>query len=126
MSWVVLPVLNLMYGPLDQVIAVWGMKCVDYDFKFERHLARSLKTIKPSSSGSARKRKVAVGNVVGNGDNDVMSEDEDVEKGEGPDSDDSPSKRRRTAKGRAKQVMKYDWSDARIPGDSEDEDYKPT
>ena len=115
-----LPAPNLMSPPSHQIIAVWGMKCVGYDFKFEKHLARSFKAIKPMSSGSAKKRKAVAG-----GNNDVMSEGEDVGKGEGPESDDSPSKRQRTAKGKAK-LVRYDWSDAVFPGDSEDEDYKPT
>ena len=103
-----------------QVIAVWGMKCVDYDFKFEKHLARSLKANKPSPPGSAKKRKT----VVENSD-DFVSGGEDVEKEGNSESDDSPTKRQRLAKGKAK-LMKYDWTGARIQGDSEDEDYKPT
>ena len=67
------------------------MKCVGYDYKFEKHLAHSLKTMKPSPS---KKRKAATR------DNNAMSEDED-EKGEEPESDDpSPSKRQRLAKGK--------------------------
>ena len=97
------------------------MKCVGYDFKFEKHLARSLRTMKPSSplSESANKRKAIAW------DNDAKSEDEDEEKGGDSESDDpSPPKRQRVAKGKAK-LVKYDWSDARFQGDSEDEDYKP-
>jgi len=117
--------LDLITVPLcPQVIAVWGMKCVGYDFKFEKNLGRSLKAIKPSSSssGSAKKRKA----VAKDDDDDDMNEEEDEEKG--PDSeaeDSSPSKRQRIAKGKAK-LVKYDWSDARFTGDSEDEDYNPT
>lgn len=113
--------LNLI-ATLHQVIAVWGMKCVGYDFKFEKHLARSLKDFKtkPSStSGAAKKRKAAAkGKVVG------AVEDEDEDEGEESESEDSssPSKRQRIAKGKAK-LVKYDWSDARFGGESEDEDY---
>lgn len=106
---------------LHQVIAVWGMKCVGYDFKFEKHLARSLKTIKPSSSssGSAKKRTAIAR------DDDDMSEGDDDEKGEESEQNSpSPAKRQRIAKGKAK-LVKYDWSDARFQGDSEDEDYNP-
>jgi len=97
------------------------MKCVGYDFKFEKHLARSVRAIKPSSSSeSAGKRKTVTWN------DDVMNEDEDEGKGEDSASDGSPPpKRQRIAKGKAK-LVKYDWSDARFQGDSEDEDYKPT
>jgi hypothetical protein len=97
------------------------MKCVGYDFKFEKHLARSLRTMKSSSSlsESANKRKTITRN------DDVMSEDEDEGKGEDSESSGSaPPKRQRIAKGKAK-LVKYDWSDARFQGDSEDEDYKP-
>jgi len=98
------------------------MKCVDYDSKFEKHLARSLKAIKPSStsSGSAKKRKAITKN-----DNDAMSEDGNEEKGDESELDYTPSKRQRIAKGKAK-LIKYDWSDARVQGDSEDEDYSPS
>lgn len=115
-------VLNLIAAPLPKVIAVWGMKCVDYDFKFEKHLARSLKTAKSSSSlsGSAKKRKAVIR------EDDAMDEAEDEERGEDSGSDEpSPSKRQRIAKGKAK-LMKYDWSGAKFEGDSEDGDYKPT
>ena len=109
-----------MLESLHQVVTVWGMKCVGYDFKFEKHLARSLKAIKPSSSGSTKKRKAAVR------DDDAMSDGEDEEKGEDSESSDSsPSKRPRIAKGKAKSI-RYDWSGAKFQGDSEDEDYKPT
>jgi len=114
--------LKLIAAPRDQVIAVWGMKCVGYDFKFEKHLARSLRAKKPSSSlsKSTKKRK-----AITRGGN-TTSEGEDEEKGEDSESDNSsPSKRQRIAKGKAK-LVKYDWSDARFPDDSEDEDYKPT
>lgn len=104
----------------EEVIAVWGMKCVGYDYKFEKHLARSIKNIKPSSSGTAKKRKGAERN------DDPVSEDEDEGKGayysdlDGP----SPSTRSRIAKGKAKRV-RYDWSGAKYHDDSHDEDYKP-
>ena len=117
----VLRVLDLT-SILHQVITVWGMKCVGYDFKFEKHLARSLKTIKPLSSlsGSAKKRTAVAR------DDDDMSEGDDDENGEGSEPDSSPpAKRQRIAKGKAK-LVKYDWSDARFKGDSEDEDYSPT
>lgn len=91
-----------------------------YDFKFEDHLARSLKAIKRSSSGSAKKRKAVTGN-----DDDAMSEGGDEEKGEDSELDDTPSKRQRIAKGKAK-LIKYDWSDVKVQGDSEDEDYTPS
>jgi len=97
---------------------------VGYDFKFEKHLARSLKAInkaiKPSPSGSAKKRKTVTRN-----DDDAMSEDRDEGKGGNSESDDTPSKRQRIAKGKAK-LIKYDWSDVIVQGDSEDEDYKPS
>lgn len=87
-----------------QVIAVWGMKCVGYDFKFENHLARSPKAKEPlsSSSVSAKRRKPVVGL---DGDVDHMGEDEGEEQ-PGADSradDPSPPKRLRSAKGKAKQ-----------------------
>ena len=119
--------LNLI-TTLHQVIAVWGMKCVGYDFKFEKHLARSLKDFKskPSStSGAARKRKAAAReSAVGVVEDE--DEDEDEDEGEESESGDSssPSKRQRVAKGKAK-LVRYDWSGARFQGDSEDEDYKP-
>ena len=91
-----------------------------YDFKFEEHLARSLKAIKPSSSGSAKKRKAVTRN-----DDDTTSEGGDEGKGENSELNDTPSKRQRIAKGKAK-LIKYDWSDARVQGDSEDEDYMPS
>ena len=91
-----------------------------YDFKFENHLARSLKTIEPPSSGSAKKRKT----ITGNGD-DAMSEGGDEEKGEDSELDDTHSKRQRIAKGKAK-LIKYDWSDVKVHGDSKDEDYTPS
>jgi len=92
---------------------------VGYDFKFEKHLARSMRAIKPSSSSeSAGKRKAVTWN------DGAMSEDEG--KGEDSESDgSSPPKRQRIAKGKAK-LVKYDWSGARFQGDSEDDDYKPT
>ena len=96
------------------------MKCMGYDFKFETHLARSLKDIKPSSSGSAKKRKGVTRN-----DDDAMSEGGDREKGEDSELDDTPSKRQRIAKGKAK-LIKYDWSGARVHNDSEDGDYVPS
>lgn len=96
------------------------MKCVGYDYKFEKHLAHSLKEKKPSLSGSAKRRK-----VITKDGNDAVSVGGDEEQDEDFDSDDSPSKRQRTAKGKAK-LVKYDWSDARVEGDSEDEDYSPS
>lgn len=98
-----------------QIIAVWGMRCVGYDYKFEKHLARSLKGIKPTSSGLPRKRKApAVDSEDEGGDKEPDSESEDT----------SPSKRQRAAKGKAKSV-KYDWSGATHSSDSQDEDYRP-
>ena len=97
------------------------MKCVGYDLKFEKHLTRSLRAIKPSSSlsESANKRKAVTR------DDDAMSEGDDEGEGEDSESSDSsPPKRQRIAKGKAK-LVKYDWSGARFQGDSEDEDYKP-
>lgn len=99
------------------------MKCVGYDFKFEKHLARSLRAFKPKPSttpGTAKKRKTFA--RVG-----AMDDAEDAGEGEQSGSEDSssPSKRQRVAKGKAK-LVKYDWSDARFQGESEDEDYKPT
>ena len=96
------------------------MKCVGYDFKFEKHLAHSLEAIKPSSSGSAKKRKAITRN-----DDDAMSQDGDGEKEGGSELNGTPSKRQRIAKGKAK-LIKYDWSDARVQDDSGDEDYKPS
>lgn len=113
---------NLIAAPRDQVIAVWGMKCVGYDFKFEKHLARSLRTKKPSSSlpKSTKKRKATTrgGNTTSEGEDEKEEDDSESDNS-------SPSKRQRIAKGKAK-LVKYDWSDAMFPGDSEDEDYKPT
>ena len=121
MSCVFLPPLDLIPALLYQVIAIWGMKCVGYDYKFEKHLARSLKAIKPLSSESTKKRK-----VVFSDDHNTGSGDDDENKVEDSESDGSlPSKRQRIAKGKAK-LVKYDWSGARFEGDSEDEDYKPT
>lgn len=95
------------------------MKCVGYDLKFEKHLAHSLKSIKPpSSSGSAKKRKVVL-----RIDDGSSNKDEEEDNKEEPKLDDSPSKRQRIAKGKAK-LVKYDWKDAKFH-DSEDEDYKP-
>jgi len=92
---------------------------VGYDFKFEKHLARSLKATKPSPSGSAKKRKAVT-------EDDGMSEGEDKQEGEDSESGGStPSRRQRLAKGKAK-LVRYDWSDAKFQGDSQDEDYKPT
>lgn len=97
-------------GTLHQVIAVWGMKCVGYDFKFEKHLACSLKTLKPKrslASDAVKKRKAAAGEAVTGG---AEGEDE----GEEPEPD---------AKGKGKaKLARYD---RRLPGESEDEDYKP-
>lgn len=73
------------------------MKCVGYDYGFERHLARSLKKAGDKGKG----------------------------KGDEPESRDSPpSKRQRVAKGKAKDI-KFDWSGAKYHDDSRDEDYKP-
>jgi hypothetical protein len=95
------------------------MKCVGYDFNFEKSLARALITIRSSSSlsESANKLKAVTRN------DDTMSKDE----GKGEDSKSngsSPPGCQRIAKGKAKPV-KWDWSDARFQGDSKDEDYKP-
>lgn len=101
-----------------QIIAVWGMKCVGYDYKFEKHLARSLKGVKPTSSGLPRKRKAPAR------DSHAISEDEGGEESDSESEDTSPSKHHRAAKGKAKRV-KYDWSGAKYRGDSQDEDYRP-
>lgn len=96
------------------------MKCVGYDYKFEKHLARSLKGPKPSSSGPSKKQK-----SVSNDNNDTVNEDEDERKRDGSEPHDSPPpKRQRVAKGRARHI-KYDWSGANYHDDSKDEDYKP-
>jgi len=94
---------------------------VGYEFDFEKHLARSLKAIKPSPSGSAKKRKALTGN---DNDEDAVSEGGDEENGEDSELDDTPSKRQRIAKGKAK-LIKYDWSDVMVHNDSEDKDYAP-
>jgi hypothetical protein len=102
-----------------QIIAVWGMKCVGYDVRFEKHLARSLKAIKPSPSTSSKKRKPV---TKGSG---VLSEDDEEGRRVSAESDVSPSsKRQRVAKGKAK-LVQFDWSDANNHGDSQDEDYIP-
>jgi hypothetical protein len=116
-----LPVLDLTPAPLYQVVTVWGMKCVGYDYKFEKHLARSLKMVKSFLSRSGKKRKAATRDK----DDDAMSKGEGEEKEEDSQSDDPTSKRHRVAKGKAK-LVRYDWSDARFQGESEDEDYNPT
>jgi hypothetical protein len=67
-----LQVPNLTAAPWDPVIAVWGMKCVGYDFKFEKHLARSLRMMKSLSSLSELANKCK---AVTRNDN-AMSEDE--------------------------------------------------
>jgi len=117
MSRVSLLALNLIAVPLHQVIAVWGMRCVGYDFKFEKHLARSLKAIKTPSLGSAKKRKAIT-------KDDNTSEGGDEQGGDSESGSSTPSKRPRLVKGKAK-LVKYDWSGAKFQGDSEDEDYKP-
>jgi hypothetical protein len=101
------------------------MKCVGYDYGFEKHLARSFEGIKPSSSGSSKRPKTAPK------DDERVDEGEDGEDDEGredvhdPESHGSPPpKRQRVAKGKAKHV-RYDWSDAKYHDDSHDEDYKP-
>lgn len=92
-----------------------------YDFEFEKHLTRSFKAIKTSSSGLAKKRKA----VTRDDGPSTEDEGEDEDKREASESEDSsPSKRQRTAKGKAK-LVRFDWSDARFQ-DSEDEDYKPS
>jgi len=93
-----LQALNLIAAPRDQTVTVWGMKCVGYDFKFEKHLTHSLREIQPSSSSkSAGKRKA----VTGNGG--AMSEGKGEGKGEGSGSDgSSPPKRQMIAKGKVK------------------------
>ena len=103
---------------IRQVIAVWGMKCVGYDYKFEKHLARSFKKIKPSSSGSPKKKKTITK------DNNIK--DKEGGRDDDPEPHDSrPTKRQRVAKGKAKATV-YDWSDAKYHDDNRDEDYKPT
>lgn len=94
------------------------MKCVGYDYKFEKHLVRSLKGIKPPSPGSSKRKPVTK-------DGGAASEDEDGWRGADYVSDGSPpSKRQRMAKGKAK-LIRYDWSGANHHGDSQDEDYNP-
>jgi len=53
---------------MDQVIALWGMKCVGYDFTFEKHLANSIREIKPQ--GASKRKAVA-------SDDDAVSEGKD-------------------------------------------------
>ena len=89
-----------------------------YDYNFEKHLARSFKGIKPSSSGSSKKRKAST-----KGD-DIMNEDEDKKGDESKPHDPPLFKRHRVAKGKASHI-KYDWSDATYHDDSRDEDYRP-
>lgn len=81
---------------------------------------RNLKETKPSSSGSAKKRKTA----TRNGGNIVIKGTDSEEKSEGTALDDVPSKRQQIAKGRGK-VTERDWHDTRIQGD-DDDDYKPS
>ena len=42
------------------MIEVWGMKCVNYNFVFEKHLSTSFKTIAQPSSSLPRKRKAPI------------------------------------------------------------------
>lgn len=78
------------------------MSCVGYDYKFEKHLARSLKGIKHSSSKSTKKRKTIAGDA-----HDAGSEGED----EVPEPDDPPPKYRRNVKGKAKAVRFEGYSE---------------
>lgn len=103
----------------SQIIAVWGMKCVGYDYKFEKHLAGSLKGVKPSSSGSSKKPKSAVKVVDSNHDGEDDGKEDEPECHDSP-----PPKRQRVARGKSKPI-RYDWSDSRYPDDSKDQDYQP-
>jgi hypothetical protein len=96
------------------------MKCVGYDWRFEKHLAHSLKTIKPSPSASSKKRKPV---TKGSG---AVSEDEEEGRRVSAESEvpQPSSKRQRVAKGKAR-LVRFDWSDANNHGDSQDEDYIP-
>jgi len=102
----------------QEAITVWGMKCVGYDYEFERHLAASLQGISSSSGPSKKRKGVARDNDATNGDQDRRKE-VDSEFHAPP-----PSKRQRMAKGKAKHI-RYDWSDATYHDDSRDDDYKP-
>ena len=83
------------------------MKCVGYDYEFEKHLARSLKEFKPPLSGSSKQPKLKPKSITQEVDNEYESEDDEKE--------DEPnffeprhSKRQRVAKEKAKHI-RYDW-----------------
>jgi hypothetical protein len=112
MSSVLLRASILTVMPRDQTIAVWGMKCVGYDLKFERHLASSLGAIgkTPTPSEPVNKRK-----AVARGDSSMGEGD-----GEGSESEEfAPPKRQQIGKGKAK-LMESDWPDARLHSDNDD------
>lgn len=70
------------------------MKCVGYDYKFKKHLARSFKGMKPSSPGPSKKCKLVTKNGGPN------SEEEDEGRRADTESDVSPpSKHPPVAKG---------------------------
>jgi hypothetical protein len=97
-----------------QLIAVWVVKCVGYNFKFEKNLACLLGTMESSFSlsESAGWCKAATRN------DDAMSEDEDDGKGaDSESSGSSPPTRQQIGKARAK-LVKYDWPDVRFQGHS--------
>ena len=99
------------------------MKCVGYDYKFEKHLACSLKESKPSSSGSSKKPQRSPKPITQKVDDkhgsegDEMEDDPDLFKSSRP-------KRQRVAKEKAKHIG-YGWSDDRCFDDNDDQDYKP-
>lgn len=110
----VAPCLELDAHSTCQIITVWGMRCVGYDWQFESHLATSLKSIIPPSTPPSKKRKQG-----------SASEDDKDGRMAKMESDVSPSsKRPRVAKDKAKDI-KYDWYGEQNSGDSDDEDYVP-
>lgn len=103
--------LDLIPALLRQGATIWGMKCVDYDYAFEKHLARSLKKVKSSSLGLTKKRK-----AVTRDNHNTGSDGEDEVKAESSELDDlpsKPSKHQRYAKGNAKTVRFKTHSEGR-------------
>lgn len=100
------------------------MKCVAYDYKFEKHLAHSIKGIKPSPSPSPLGPSKNLKRRIFTRDEAVSSEGEDEGKGESSRQYSTPPKRQRVAKGKGK-LFRYDWTGA-MSRNSEDKDYEPT
>jgi hypothetical protein len=104
-----------------QIITVWGMRCVGYDWQFESHLATSLKSIIPPSTPPSKKRKQV---TKGSGSGRASEDDKDGRTAN-MELDISPSSKcPRAAKDKAKDA-KHDWYGEQNSGDSDDEDYVP-